>query len=130
MTTNADSSAVRKILNEEKVHPAIQEKIAKYHSADIVELEKALQDHDVVVVGMGQNPVVKGVRKHLRAAGIDFHYIGHGSYLRGYRKRLVYKMYTGWPTFPMVFFKGQFIGGLEDVKRLSQKKELKELLGN
>jgi glutaredoxin-related protein len=38
-------------------------------------------------------------------------------------------MWTGWPTFPMVFVRGVLVGGADDVQRLLQSGELKRLLG-
>jgi glutaredoxin-related protein len=37
-------------------------------------------------------------------------------------------MWTGWPTFPMVFVKGSLVGGYDDVKKLIDSGELKTLL--
>jgi glutaredoxin-related protein len=34
-------------------------------------------------------------------------------------------MWTGWPTFPMVFVDGTFVGGAQDLERLIQNGELK-----
>lgn len=38
---------------------------------------------------------------------------------------LAYKMWTGWPTLPMVFVKGVLVGGASDLKRLLESGELK-----
>ncbi len=48
----------------------------------------------------------------------------YGSYLGEYRRRLALKMWTGWPTFPMVFVKGVLVGGAEDVAKLIASGEL------
>ncbi len=37
-------------------------------------------------------------------------------------------MWTGWPTFPMVFVDGVLIGGAHDLQRLIDSGELKTLL--
>jgi glutaredoxin-related protein len=37
-------------------------------------------------------------------------------------------MWTGWPTFPMIFVKGTLVGGAEDVIKLINSGELKKLL--
>jgi glutaredoxin-related protein len=34
-------------------------------------------------------------------------------------------MWTGWPTFPMIFIKGVLIGGAADLKRLLDSGEVK-----
>jgi monothiol glutaredoxin len=38
-------------------------------------------------------------------------------------------MWSGWPTFPMVFVKGSLVGGAEELGKLIQSGELKRLLG-
>jgi glutaredoxin-related protein len=74
-------------------------------------------NHDVVV-GMKQNPVVKNVRALLSEAGILYHYLEYGSYFSQWKRRLALKMWTGWPTFPMVFRDGVLLGGHKEVKAL------------
>jgi glutaredoxin-related protein len=58
--------------------------------------------------------------------------VGYGSILHltnhlG-RRRNALKMWTGWPTFPLVFVKGVLIGGADDLERLIQSGELKPVL--
>ena len=74
-------------------------------------------NHDVVV-GMKQSPVVKNVRALLSEAGILYHYLEYGSYFSQWKRRLALKMWTGWPTFPMVFRDGVLLGGHKEVKAL------------
>jgi glutaredoxin-related protein len=38
-------------------------------------------------------------------------------------------MWTGWPTFPMVFVKGTLIGGGQELGRMLETGELKRALG-
>jgi glutaredoxin-related protein len=38
-------------------------------------------------------------------------------------------MWTGWPTFPMVFVKGSLVGGTSELERLVTGGELKRTLG-
>jgi glutaredoxin-related protein len=38
-------------------------------------------------------------------------------------------MWTGWPTFPMVFVKGVLVGGANDLEQLVKSGELKRMLG-
>jgi glutaredoxin-related protein len=80
--------------------------------------------NDIVVVGMRQNPAPKRARRALDAAGLAYKYLEYGSYLGGYRRRLPLKLWTGWPTFPMVFVKGVLVGGADDLARLIEKGEL------
>ena len=119
----------RPILDEAHIHPAIQEKIAT-HQIDIVrEVQAALAVNPVVVVGMAQNPMPKKARKLLDAASVRYHYLEYGSYFNSWRRRNALKLWTGWPTFPMVFVKGTLIGGAEDVERLLVNGDLKKMLG-
>ena len=116
----------RTILPEAQIHPAVREKIAS-HGADILaEVRAAVAANDIVVVGMRMNPFPKKARKLLDAAGLAYRYLEYGSYLSQYRRRLPLKLWTGWPTFPMVFVKGVLVGGADDLARLIEKGELKK----
>ncbi|HTE53944.1 MAG TPA: glutaredoxin domain-containing protein [Kofleriaceae bacterium] len=119
----------RQILPEEKIHPAIRDKVAGVHRDIVDEVQAAIAQHDVVVVGMKQNPNPRRARKLLDAASVAFHYLEYGSYLKTWRRRTALKMWTGWPTFPMVFVKGVLIGGADDLARLLESRELERLLG-
>jgi len=77
---------------------------------------------------MKQNPFPKRARKALHAASVPFRYLEYGSYLKDWRRRNALKMWTGWPTFPMIFVKGVLIGGAADLERLIQSGELKLML--
>lgn len=118
----------RPVLDERHIHPAIREQIAT-HQLDIVnEVQAAIAAHPVVVVGMSTNPMCKSARKALDAAGTAHHYLEYGNYFNNWRRRNALKMWTGWPTFPMVFVKGVLIGGANDLTRLIQTGELASLL--
>jgi monothiol glutaredoxin len=101
----------RKILDPSKIHPAAAEKMGSRHAATVAEVERAIAEHPVVVVGMAQNPHVKKVRAALKEASIDFHYLEYGSYLSEWGRRLAIKLWSGWPTFPQVFVRGTLVGG-------------------
>jgi glutaredoxin-related protein len=77
---------------------------------------------------MGQNPFPRKARRLLDQAGIPYHYLGYGSYFSQWRRRNALKMWTGWPTFPMVFVKGVLIGGASDLQALLASGELKRML--
>ena len=114
----------RSILPEEKIHPAVREKLAS-HGADILkEVRDAVAANQIVVVGMRQNPFPKKARELLDEAGLAYKYLEYGSYLGEWRRRLALKMWTGWPTFPMVFVKGVLIGGASDLAKLIESGEL------
>jgi len=114
----------RAILPESQIHPAVREKIANYRSDTVKEVQAAVAANAIVVVGMRMNPFPKKARKALDAAGLAYEYLEYGSYLSEWRKRLALKMWTGWPTFPMVFVKGVLVGGADDVAKLIEKGEL------
>ena len=118
----------RPILPESHIHPAIRERVSHHHERIVQEVQAAIAAHAVVVVGMKQNPYPRKARSMLEAAGIDFHYLEYGSYLGEWRSRTALKMWSGWPTMPMVFVKGSLIGGADDLKRLIDSGELKQLL--
>ena len=119
----------RPILGEDRLHPAIREKVANNRTDIVREVQEAVAANDVVVVGMGINPAPRKARKLLDAAGIKFRYLEYGSYLREWRRRTALKMWTGWQTFPMIFVKGTFVGGASDLARLMESGELKRMLG-
>ncbi|MDH4188849.1 MAG: glutaredoxin [Betaproteobacteria bacterium] len=114
----------RSILDEAHIHPAIRDVIADYHTGIVREVRAAVADSDIVVVGMKQNPFPAKARKLLDAARLPYRYLEYGSYFSAWRRRLALKMWTGWPTFPMVFVKGVLIGGTEDLERLLASGEL------
>jgi glutaredoxin-related protein len=119
----------RTILPEDRIDPTIRDQITTHHRDIVEEVEAAIAAHDVVVVGMKQNPFPRRVRKALQAHGVPFHYLEYGSYLNAWRRRNALKMWTGWPTFPMVFVKGVLVGGFADVSKLIASGELDRRLG-
>jgi glutaredoxin-related protein len=118
----------RPILDEAHIHPAIRDTVANYRQEIVREVQAAIAAIPVVVVGMRMNPFPKQARKALDAAGVPYKYIEYGSYLGEWRKRSALKMWTGWPTLPMVFVKGVLVGGANDLKRLIAAGELKQML--
>ncbi len=90
--------------------------MAAFHADVVAQVKDAIAKHDGVVVGMAQNPHVRNVRRALTEAGVKFEYLEYGSYLSQWRQRLAIKLWTGWPTFPMVFVDGKLIGG-EDLTK-------------
>lgn len=114
----------RDILPEAQIHPAVREKIANYRTDIVKEVQAAVAANDIVVVGMKQNPAPRRARKALAAAGLAYTYLEYGSYFGEWRRRLALKLWTGWPTFPMVFVKGVLIGGADDLARLIENGEL------
>ena len=118
----------RQLLDENSVHPAVRDRIGGSHLDTLQEVSAAIADNSVVVVGMAQNPYCKKVRKQLDNVGIAFKYLEYGSYTKEWQRRLVLKMWSGWPSFPMVFVKGQLVGGNQDVQALLESGEFQKLL--
>jgi len=107
----------RSVLDESRIHPAVRERVATHHAELVQEVQAAIQQHAVVVVG-----------KALEAAGVPYRYLSYGSYFSDWRRRNALKMWTGWPSFPMVFVKGTLVGGADDLARLIDSGELRRLL--
>lgn len=105
-------------------------KMNAFHADVISEIEGAIREHAVVVVGMAQNPHVRNVRRALDEAAVAFHYMEYGSYFSKWRERLAIKLHTGWPTFPQVFVRGTLVGGEDLTKAALADGTLRELLGN
>ncbi|MBP6224567.1 MAG: glutaredoxin [Rhizobacter sp.] len=118
----------RPLLDESRLHPAIRDTVEHLHAEVVHNVQAAAMSNAVLVVGMATNPFCKRARKALDTAGVPHQYLEYGSYLSRWRERLALKMWTGWPTFPMVFVKGMLIGGADDLAKLIASGELKRLL--
>jgi len=119
----------RSILDEAHIHPAIRQTIASNHADIVQEVKDAVAGNAIVIVGMAQNPMPKKARKLLDREQLSYKYLEYGSYLSDWRRRNALKMWTGWPTFPMVFVNGVLVGGANDLQKLLESGELKTLLG-
>ena len=118
----------RPILDETHIHPAIRSNVAGHQQAMVQEVIGAVKGHDVVVVGMGFNPFPKKAYQALDTMRQPYKYLEYGNYFNNWRERNALKMWTGWPTFPMVFVKGTLIGGASDLQALIDSGEFKKLL--
>jgi monothiol glutaredoxin len=94
-----------------RIAPDALAKLAAFQRPIVEEVERAIADNPIVVVGMAQNAHVKRVREALTAGGLTFKYIEHGSYFSKWKERLAIKLWSGWPTFPQVFVGGVLLGG-------------------
>lgn len=119
----------RQTLDDSRLHPAIREEVANQHADIVHNVNAAALSNPVLVVGMAGNPHCGRARRLLDGAQIPFHYLGYGGYLSEWRPRGALKAWSGWPTFPMVFVKGNLIGGADDLARLVKSGEIKRLLG-
>ncbi|MHB8453834.1 MAG: glutaredoxin [Acidiferrobacterales bacterium] len=118
----------RYILDESRLHPAIREKIFSNHRDTVEQVATTVARDAVVVVGMGQNPFCRRACRMLDARRIVYSYLEYGSYFSNWRRRNALKMWTGWPTFPMVFVRGQFVGGASDLEALLENHEFERML--
>lgn len=107
----------RKIFPAAQVHPEALKFMMHNHADTVNEVIEAVAKHKVVVVGMGQNPVVKKARKMLDAKAVEYTFLSYGSYFSGWKQRLAIKLWSGWPTFPQVFIDGKLIGGASDLEK-------------
>lgn len=119
----------RTVLDESRLHPDIRERVADHHADVVHNVQAAASSHPVLVVGMAQNPLCRKARQLLDAAGVSYQYLEFGSYFSEWRRRNALKMWSGWPTFPMVFLKGVLIGGASDLEGQLKSGELKRVLG-
>jgi monothiol glutaredoxin len=118
----------RQILDEAYIHPAIRGRVAGHQQVIVDEVIRAVRSNEVVVVGMAMNPFPARARKALDAIGQPYMYLEYGNYLDGWRRRTALKMWTGWPTFPMIFVRGTLVGGYSDLRALIDSGELKRML--
>lgn len=118
----------RSILDESHIHPAVRQRVAESHRGIVTEVQQAIARDAVVVVGMRGNPFPRKARKLLDAAAVAHTYLEYGGYLGRWRERNALKMWSGWPTFPMIFVKGLLVGGADDLQRLIDSGELRRLL--
>ena len=117
----------RSVLAEDAIHDTVRERVANWNREIVDEVSAAIEANPIVVVGMRQNPHPKKARKLLDAVGIPYAYLEYGSYFGDWRRRSALKMWTGWPTFPMIFIEGQLIGGASDLEAMINAGALKHL---
>ena len=109
---------MRTIIDPDDIHPTIRDEVANFQNDIVQEVSKSVAENRVVIVGMRYNPAVSKARDALNAAGIDFAYLEYGSYTSDWHRRLALKMWTGWPTFPMIFVNQKLVGGRKDLLAL------------
>ena len=118
----------RSVLDEANIHPAIRQTVTDSHADIVREVQDAIASNKVVVVGMTQNPFPRKARKALDAISAPYKYLGYGSYLGQWKRRNALKMWTGWPTFPMIFVNGTLVGGANDLQRLIDSGEFARMV--
>jgi len=118
----------RAVLPAAQLHPAIRAQVAALHADVVAQARAAIAAHPVVVLGQRGNPFVRRARRLLDRLGVPHHDIDHGGYFSQWRRRNALKLWTGWPTFPMVFVHGVLVGGAQDLERLVAAGEFQPLL--
>ena len=118
----------RPLLDDAHIHPAIRTTVAEHQLAIVKAVQASIAAHAVVLVGMGMNPFPKKARRALDLAGVAHHDLDYGNYFSQWRERNALKMWTGWPTLPMVFVCGTLVGGAGDLDKLITSGELKTML--
>jgi glutaredoxin-related protein len=113
-------------LASDKTSPEADAVVATFHRGIVDEVAAAVARDAVVVVGMAQNPVVKKARALLDAEGVKFTYLEYGSYLSKWKERLAIKLWSGFPTFPMVFIDGVLVGGHRELLKRKEAGGLKK----
>jgi monothiol glutaredoxin len=108
----------RDILPDSHVAPTASAVLQAFHQDYVAEVKAAVSKNAVVVVGMGQNPVVRKAKGLLTEKNIAFTSVEHGNYFSGWKRRLAVKMWAGFPTFPMVFLDGVLVGGASELKTM------------
>lgn len=112
---------MRNVLSENQLDPKAATFIQNYHANEVREVQKAVGENKIVVVGMAQNPFVKKARTLLNEKQVEFKYLEYGGYFSQWKPRLAIKLWSGWPTFPQVFVGGKLIGGFKELEQLSQQ---------
>lgn len=116
----------RLTIDVNRLHNGTRNQVCEFHRNTVEEVIREVDSHPIVVIGMRHNPYCKRARKLLNKAGLIYHYLEYGSYTSEWKRRLAIKMWSGWPTFPMVFIKGQLIGGKDDLEKMLESGELKK----
>src|SRR3569623_1903841 len=119
----------RTVLEEARIHPGIRARMAEAGAEIVREVEAAVAQHDVVVVGLAQNPFPRKAGRLLDARGEAYLCLEFGSYFSAWRRRLTLILWTGWMTFPMIFVMGVLIGGASELAALLASGELDKMLG-
>ena len=114
----------RAILDETYIHTAIRSTVADHQRVIVEQVIDAISRNEIVVVGMGFNPFSGKACKALDAIHHKYKYFEYGNYVSMWRERNALKLWTGWPTFPIVFVKGTLIGGATDLQALINSGEL------
>ena len=95
-----------------------------------LELKKIIDDNNICLFmkGVPEAPqcgfsmAVSNILKHLNVNFKGINVLENESIRQGIKE------YSGWPTIPQLYIKGEFVGGCDIIKELFENGELKELL--
>ena len=121
---------MRNILSSKNLHASVKKQVENYHNDIVKEVASTITKTRVVVVGMKYNDSVYTARRALKKANIAYSYLEYGSYFSQWRRRLALKMWTGWPTFPMIFLDGKLVGGGKDLRSILKENPKFLLMNN
>jgi glutaredoxin-related protein len=111
----------RKTLPTTKVHENALKFMTSNYSDTVDEIITAIEKNKIVIIGMGQNPVVKKSKDILKKKNMDYTYLSYGNYFSKWQQRLAIKLWSGWPTFPQVFIDGKLVGGANELAKFLRK---------
>ncbi len=118
----------RPVLDPAHLTPAVQKAQEAFHPDILKEVQEAVARDKIVIVGMSVNPACGKACKLMEENGLKYTYLQYGGYTSEWRRRLALKLWTGWPTFPMVFVNGTLVGGASDAKVAFADGTIKALL--
>jgi glutaredoxin-related protein len=107
----------RPILDSTHLSQPVQSALETFHRDIVQEVQDTIAREPVVIVGMRWNDACTSARRLMTANHVPFTYLEYGGYFSEWRRRLALKMWTGWPTFPMIFVRGTLVGGASDAKK-------------
>ncbi|MBM4362742.1 MAG: glutaredoxin [Deltaproteobacteria bacterium] len=120
--------STRPILESAQLTQPVQQAMARFHPDIVREVQEAIARERVVIIGMRGNQACSKARQLMQAHDVPFTYLEYGGYFSEWRRRLALKLWTGWPTFPMVFVRGTLVGGASDAKKAFEDGTIPALL--
>ena len=118
----------RPVLDPAHLTAAVQAAQESFHPDILKEVQDAVARDLIVIVGMSVNPACGKACKLMEANGLKYKYLQYGGYTSEWRRRLALKLWTGWPTFPMVFVRGTLVGGASDAAKAFEDGTIRALL--
>ncbi|KAH9411346.1 putative glutaredoxin [Ordospora pajunii] len=127
------------VLNGQPVLDDVENKVKEYIKSkdqDVVERIQGVIDPNKIVVfikGSPRNPkcgFTRSLIDTLLDVGVSMDSIVYFDILQDEDVRRKMKELNNWPTFPQVYIRGEFVGGLDVIKQMNAKGQLtKDFLG-